>query len=486
MTHNTIVPARTNTMHVICIGGSGLRVLRSFVMLLVSGYDIPGYKIKPYIVDPHLQSDDLKFATDLIALYQRIYSQSNTGFLQVPLIIEDLNELNVMKVDTTINQSFGQFIGYERINFHENTRRAIDVLYNSKNLEKSMTVGFKGSPNVGSVVFQDFICSEWFQTHFSNLTQNDRVILIGSLFGGTGASGIPAIARELKRKAGNVPIAAITLTPYFKLSAPEITAEDKEINSDIFNTKSLAALNYYKEYNSGVDTFYVLGDTQPSQKTYHYNERQQGNMAHFIELTAATAIKDFALAGVGENGKLAKWKMFFTKDLHPTLQYGDCVDSMKDVLDALANFYAFSKFYLQMRHDNEYPFNRKVYQAGKQCQNFTDKLAALDELIFTEDAARDSFVRWLGELRDNERSFAPVNTADILSPDGQFPYYRFCPKDPNPVYNGTEKLQKTNMSDYYLAISNRSRKAEHVSNQTEEIAKFLNTCYLGIRDVNSK
>ncbi len=473
-------------MHVICIGGSGLRVLRSLVMLLASGYDIPGYKIKPYIVDPHLQSDDLKFATDLVTLYQRIYSQSNIGFLQVPLIIENLDELNVMKVDTTINQSFGQFIGYERINVHESPRRIIDVLYNSKNLDKSMSVGFKGSPNVGSVVFQDFICSKWFQSYCSSLTQNDRIILIGSLFGGTGASGIPAIAKELNRKAGGVPIAAITLTPYFRLSIPEEGAEDKEIDSNIFNTKSLAALNYYKECNPEVDTFYVLGDTQPSQKTYHYDERQQGNMAHFVELTAATAIKDFALAELDKNNKKPKWKMFFTKDLHPTIQFGDCVDSMKDVLEALANFYAFSKFYLQMRHDNQYPFNRKVYQKGKLSQNLMDKLAALDELIFSEDTARDSFVRWLGELRDNERSFAPVNTADILSPDGQLSFYRFCPKNANPVYNGTEKLHKTHMSDYYLAISNRSRKAEHLSDQTEDIAKFLNTCYLGIRDVNSK
>ena len=47
---------RQSTLHVFCIGGSGLRILRSLIMLLASGYDIKGYKIKPYLVDPHLQS----------------------------------------------------------------------------------------------------------------------------------------------------------------------------------------------------------------------------------------------------------------------------------------------------------------------------------------------------------------------------------------------------------------------------------------------
>lgn len=70
---HTVEP-RTNTIHVLCIGGSGLRVLRSLIMLFSSGYDIPGYIVRPYIIDPHLQSEDLKFVTELIAKYQKLQS----------------------------------------------------------------------------------------------------------------------------------------------------------------------------------------------------------------------------------------------------------------------------------------------------------------------------------------------------------------------------------------------------------------------------
>lgn len=472
---------RSKTIHVICIGGSGLRVLRSFLMLLSSGYDIPGYTVRPYIVDPHLQSNDLKFATELITKYKKLHSNDNKGFVQVPLLVDNLDNLNVMKVDSTLNQSFGDFIGYEKMTHQSDQHNMVDMLYNSININKSMNVGFKGSPNVGSVVFQDFINGKWFQNKFGNLTTNDKVILIGSLFGGTGASGIPAIAKALKEKSKNLEVAAIALTPYFKLSKPDSGATDKEIDSDIFNVKSLAALNYYNESNLGIDNFYVVGDSL--SKNYAYDEVNQGNEAHFIEMVAATAVKHFATTSKSEN---EHWNMFFTDDLQSTMLYNHCGEGLHDALDCLANFYAFCKFFTMMRKDPFYPVNKKFYKVIKKGQREADQFKALEDLIYSKDISMDSFVRWMGEMRDNTRSFNAVNTVDIKSPEGQIKEYRFTPETSNVVFNGTDKLQTINMSDYFLAINNKYRESLKTTDQISEVAKFLNIASSGIREVNSK
>lgn len=475
-------PVRPKTIHVICIGGSGLRILRSFIMLLSSGYDIPGYKVKPYIVDPHLQSEDLKRATELITWYQEIYSSDNAGFFRVPLEIENINKLNAMEAGSEPNQSFGDFIGYQQISSRSDSKAVIDILYNGINITKSMSVGFKGSPNVGSVVFKDFVQGTWFQNHLTHLSNDDRVIVIGSLFGGTGASGIPAIAKALKTRSPQLKIAAIALTPYFKLHKPDPNATDKEIDSETFEAKSLAALNFYSNNDFGIDSFYVIGDSG-CDNYYQYDEATQGNLAHFIEMVAATAIKEFA--GTPE-ASMQPWNMFFTADLQSTMLYDHCNPGLKEVSESLANFYAFSKFLHLMRNDRQYPFNKRFYHPVIKSPKTADRMRALDRLIYSEDPAMDSFIRWMGEMRDNTRSFNAVNTEDILSPEGQIQTYRFAPQTPNPVFNGTEKLSRTNMSDYFLAINDIYRQTLKKPEPIDSVAKFLNICHRGIIKVNSK
>ena len=60
------------------------------------------------------------------------------------------------------------------------------------------------------------------------------------------------------------------------------------------------------------------------------------------------------------------------------------------------------------------------------------------------------------------------------------------PETPNVVFNGTDKLSKVNMSDYFLAINNAYRKSLKSTNQISDVAKFLNMSYEGIKEVNSK
>ena len=139
--------------HIVCIGGSGLRVLRSMVMMLSAGYDLKS-DIKAYIIDPHLSSTEYEFTTGLIKRYQSVHDKGgHTGFFKTKLEV-DINQPNGMEGRTN-NTSFGDFIKYNQMNVE--SKQIIDILYTAGNINNSMDVGFKGHPNVGCVVLQDLV-----------------------------------------------------------------------------------------------------------------------------------------------------------------------------------------------------------------------------------------------------------------------------------------------------------------------------------------
>ena len=63
------------------------------------------------------------------------------------------------------------------------------MLFSEKNLASSMNVGFKGNPNIGSVVLNQIVNSEDFITFANSFEKGDKIFIVSSIFGGTGASG---------------------------------------------------------------------------------------------------------------------------------------------------------------------------------------------------------------------------------------------------------------------------------------------------------
>lgn len=468
------------TTHIVCIGGSGLRVLRSMVMLLSSGYDLNS-DIKAYIIDPHLSSTEYEFTTGLIKRYKKIRGKGgNIGFFKTKLDVDD-NQPNGMSTITR-GESFGDFIKYSQMN--DASKQIVDILYNKGNIDNSMDVGFKGHPNVGCVVLQDLVQDNWFTTNFSNLPTGDRVVVIGSLFGGTGASGIQTIAQALHDKNPQLEIAAITFIPYYKLQEPP-QGVSKDVDSASWDIKSWAALKYYQHSDFGIDSFYVIGDGDT--QAIPYDETKQGNKSHFVELIAVSAIKHFINTPAGN---LQKWNMNFTKwsqDEKSDLNYALWGAELKEEISCLANFYAFGKFFTMMREDRLYPVNKLFYKKANKETEINERLKDIESIIFSDKDDIDSFARWIGEMRENKRSFTAVNTSDIkYTSSGNVESYRFAPITPNAVYNGTDILKGVTMSDYFMAINKAYRKSLKVEDQTDKVTKFLNLCYEGIISINNQ
>ena len=193
---------------VFCIGGTGIRVMKSVIMLLAAGMKTNKYEVIPYIIDPHLDLEEKKQLNTLIELYEHIQKDSTdnqkrpalNGFFGTQ--VESYEELNGRENDTHTSFSeqrpFGEYLGIEKLSSTDINRLLIDTLFTRKSLNNRLSVGFKGNPNVGTVVLSNMMNgSDWMKTLTENskFQEGDRIFIISSIFGGTGASGYPLLER---------------------------------------------------------------------------------------------------------------------------------------------------------------------------------------------------------------------------------------------------------------------------------------------------
>ncbi len=164
-----------------------------------------------------------------------------------------------------------------------------------------------------------------------------KVFILGSVFGGTGASSIPIIPQALSRAAQiisngsadilkNAYFGSTLLTAYFNFTLPDAgqLAQQKIIaTSDKFALNSQAAMMFYDDdttVQSIYQRFYMMGTDHLSWNPMQSNPQStnktltggaaQKNDSHYIELLAACAALDFL--------NLSHDKLQENKDHHTT------------------------------------------------------------------------------------------------------------------------------------------------------------------------
>lgn len=288
---------------VFCIGGTGSRVMRSLTMLMAAGVSFGADEIVPIIIDPDTANADLTRTVSLLNNYSSIreglnFSSDNMSrFFKTEF--EQILPNYTLHINDTDNKSFRQFIEYASMS--KANKAFTKMLFSDKNLGSSMDVGFKGNPNIGSVVLNQIASSDDFATFANDFSEGDRIFIISSIFGGTGASGFPLLLKTL-RTGSNFPnhdlinrcvIGAVTILPYFKL----IKDDDSEIDSTTFISKTKSALAYYEQNisrNGSIDALYYLADDVAKTYENHEGGTAQQNDAHLIEFLGATAIINFS------------------------------------------------------------------------------------------------------------------------------------------------------------------------------------------------
>lgn len=299
------------------IGGTGSRVLRSLTMLLASGvkFNHPDLSIIPIVVDTDAHNGDTARTRDLLRGYNTVRknfvsktatSQTDTffntqirSFNRLDSTQSDAADLDVQFNFQNQENSFANFINHRELT--QDNKDIMELFYNDsmdshRELHLDLTVGFKGNPNIGSVVFNGLAESQQFKNLEGSFTSNDRIFIISSIFGGTGASGFPTLVKLIRGSTNEnlirCQIGAITVMPYFNVESDEKSA----INSAMFDTKTKAALAFYstdKDINSVNALYYLADNAQSGTLPNVEGGKDQVNNSHVIELIAATSIVDF-------------------------------------------------------------------------------------------------------------------------------------------------------------------------------------------------
>lgn len=420
------------------IGGTGARVIKSLVMLFAAGLK-PNqeYEIVPIIIDPHKDNEDLKRTISVLNNYQRIIEKAGikNGFFGTKIsTLQSLDSDNSLGGTYTFNlkeisnTKFKDYFSYNSLN--DENKAFVDLIFSGKTinangspvdlLEIPMDIGFVGNPNIGSVVLNQFKDSEEFRNFANNFNKGDRIFIISSIFGGTGAAGFPTILKNIRNAVNvsgianpgflqNSSIGALTVLPYFNIEADETSP----IKKSDFIEKTKAALGYYqKNVNPSLNAMYYIGDDY-NGKPYENDPGNNGqkNKAHFVELAGALSILNFLNISsddlITENGKPVNSvsKEFSIKDDLESVLFKNLHDQTNtDLRKVLTQFMLFKR-YLDDQFDNSIEKkawstdNPAIDKSFKNNQFFSSNLKG----FFT------SFNEWLTELNNNSRSFAPFN-----------------------------------------------------------------------------
>lgn len=307
-----------NKCYVFAIGGSGARVVKALSFLLASGYKYPELKgrweIVPILMDMDAQNAAYIEALDLLRLYSVLQNelfspQGESAFFQYKISsLDDKSNSFAFNVKPPKGDSLKDILHYAELS--HTTQKFVDLLYRNRPLSESkqdaltmdLNVGFKGVPSIGNVVLQQTLDGEAFHRFVSKFADGDRVFLIGSIFGGTGAAGLPLIAKAIRNadEAGqnrangqalaNAPIGALLIKPYFKVNSG---SEDVAIKSDSFILKTKAALKYYAQNAEDISATYYLADDSATSYEYCEGGQKQNNHPHIVEFAGALSLFEF-------------------------------------------------------------------------------------------------------------------------------------------------------------------------------------------------
>jgi hypothetical protein len=307
---------------VLAFGGTGARCAEALLYLIACGaISDPAHIL---LVDPDETNGNVRNSIEQIRRYQTIQRHAgdsnrkdSSGFFATP-VNEDLGPESGVWANPQANTQFRTLIQYNAQN--EVERGLIDLLYDEDDLDLSFEHGYVGRAHIGSLdllrTLQSQIQSaanqadtsqappprDSLQSFFVALraaTQRPggaRLLVVGSVFGGTGASGLPAVPPLLREVLlsglqRELHIGCIQVAPYF--SFPPGKEEDPD--SAIHPLATQAALYHYSLTNVGYDRIYLVGAPNREQSNHH-NARggtQQNNRSHYVELAAALAAAHF-------------------------------------------------------------------------------------------------------------------------------------------------------------------------------------------------
>lgn len=337
-----------NDNYIIAAGGTGAMCARAFIYMAAAGCAQDHGVYHVLLIDKDKESDAVTACEDLLRDYDAMRTQlgekPDTGtFPKIELhhwnfteeIVDEYCRQTGNTADSLKNLTLNKLLN------PRNDPRLAQILrstYTEDELSADLDKGFYGHPNIGAplfdyiqdrflaktVVYQDRgdVVNTFMSSLHSSLNKGKtHVYLMGSLFGGTGATVIPNVVRALRSMHDpnnpaidygktNLILGGSVIMPYFRLpTCPANSVEALEKVSPIdakFAGQTQEALSYY--FDSGLlddmMNLTLLGSSQMDITSEIFARGgQQSQHFHVVLLLAAAAANRFFADRLGQMAK---------------------------------------------------------------------------------------------------------------------------------------------------------------------------------------
>lgn len=469
-------------LYVFGIGGTGSRTLRALTMMLASGVECEFDTIVPVIIDPDASAADMSRTVDAMTRYMTVRksldfnSANENQFFKTEICpIQDMSSFKLM-LENTENVTFRDYMKTNQMDTP--SRALINMLFSQANLESDMVVGFKGNPNIGSVVLNQFSTSDAYKAFSNNFEEGDRIFIISSIFGGTGASGFPLLLKTLRNDKTSQhwnyiqksKIGAVSVLPYFSVEQDD----NSGVDSSTFYSKTKSALAYYDRNitgNDSVNALFYIGDSTPASYKNHDGGSEQRNNAHMVEVFAALSILKFAATPDSElEGKTQTFEYGIDTDDEDIRQvvFKDLGPETQSLIRKPLTMFLLMNKYLRNALSSQYKHQPWAMDCGFDENFFTSQY--YEDLVKFQDA----YLEWLQELDENKRSFKPFNE-NRISPlfdlvNGQKAHKLFSPPDLwTSNYALMDSYLNSNWSEWNKTATKEQKFIELFYRATEEL-----------------
>jgi len=487
------------------IGGTGSLCLESLVHLCALGLhgdEVPDLKI--FIIDQNESCGNVERVKELTSLYMKCRDYLQIGKKEEQVFISDIKcypeERNTNSMVWVPYREpgalFKHFILGNKATREQ--KKILSLLCSQEEKDISLEEGFKGHPNVGSVVMalqveEAFRGERYFGPLVSEimdrLANGVKMFVFSSLFGGMGAAGFPILGQKLKRvfeEDEGFNLGGMPLLPYFGFKKG--TEKGAHARTEDFLLVCKEALKYYAEGNQWTkyyDALYILGDDflDKLDRDFHSHGREQSNPSHYIEMMSALACLQFlskeeAIYGLRKLTRKKRKDVFF-KDLPDE-------KILEHILFFTSFSIAFGLFY-KMIIDPRFEGYRKNFRW--YCRHFKDR-----ELIEQTDKERlrtvsdftQKHLNWIKDIHHTEAGGKKIklfrdNLFEDTDPENKLRDLLYFgesaeERDLAPLYPRTGKDWA--FTDLLEIMNSNGIKIN--DNKTKPVAKFVDLLYKSV------
>ena len=304
--------------YVFFIGGTGARVLTSFLHICASGMVRMDDTVRLMMLDADTENGACRNAMGLYRIYHTNYTRFHSPEITKALGKDTSQAFytDLELPDNVVTPVNTKTATLDLATADRGGKKALEWFYTKEEREQNLSRGFYAHPNIGCIYFQDLDkkLSDYTRQIRDAVSKGEdtRVVIVGSMFGGTGAAGTPSVLKLIQRACldggltkeqirQRLHFCGVLVTPYFKV----VDVLDKKdsfgggnihINSNTFFNNTQAALNYYGfRFAEDFENIYLVGQNglQLVNSDYVDGGREQENKPHVVELIAAMSVKNF-------------------------------------------------------------------------------------------------------------------------------------------------------------------------------------------------